>query len=116
MVHNGIEPDYPPRHAIQDPDVVHTAEEDMQKYMDTHKNEEDEGEQGVSSRTRSATNTDRHRVKDDDRFFDHEDEFSYLASLATEHYQSLPPPKETDIIVGFLHRCRRAGTSGVPYH
>lgn len=67
-------------------------------------------DQGVASRTRSSTHSGRARDGEATHFFDRDDEHDHLASLANEHFHHMPMPKETDVIVGFLHRCRRAGT------
>ncbi|CAO1636696.1 unnamed protein product [Parajaminaea phylloscopi] len=39
-------------------------------------------------------------------FFDEDDAKTYLANIAQKHFASQPPPKEGEIVVGFLYRCR----------
>lgn len=42
-------------------------------------------------------------------FFDVQEADSYLASLASRHFVSQPPPKEGEVVVQFLYRCRAGG-------
>ncbi|CAO1622311.1 unnamed protein product [Sympodiomycopsis kandeliae] len=39
-------------------------------------------------------------------FFDDEDAKSYLAKVAREHFDAQSAPKEGEVVVGFLYRCR----------
>lgn len=39
-------------------------------------------------------------------FFDEEDAKTYLANIAQKHFAAQPPPKEGEVVVGFLYRCR----------
>ncbi|KDN39464.1 hypothetical protein K437DRAFT_296104 [Tilletiaria anomala UBC 951] len=39
-------------------------------------------------------------------FFDGDAATKYLAAVAGRHFQSLPQPKEGEIVVGFLYKCR----------
>ncbi|PWN27456.1 hypothetical protein BDZ90DRAFT_232426 [Jaminaea rosea] len=41
-----------------------------------------------------------------DDFFDEEDAKSYLAGLAQKHFAAQQAPKEGEVVVGFLYRCR----------
>lgn len=34
---------------------------------------------------------------------------NYLGAVAGRHFAQLPPPKEGEVVVGFLYRCRAAG-------
>lgn len=45
-------------------------------------------------------------------FFDAQEADAYLASVAEQHFESQPQPKEGEIVVQFLYRCRTGGTSG----
>lgn len=42
-------------------------------------------------------------------FFDEDDARSYLANIAQRHFAAQPPPKEGEVVVGFLYRCRTKG-------
>lgn len=44
-----------------------------------------------------------------DRFFDDEDAKSYLSAIAQKHFAGQPQPKEGEVVVGFLYRCRTKG-------
>lgn len=39
-------------------------------------------------------------------FFDDDDAKTYLANIAQKHFAAQPPPKEGEVVVGFLYRCR----------
>ena len=113
LTHHGIDPQYPPQNMIQDPDVGKESQ-DSRSETQFKEQEDTDDVQDSARRTRSTTsNTDRRKEDDPWHFYNHDDEHTYLASLATGHYQARPPPKEIDVIVGFLHRCHRAGTSAM---
>lgn len=42
-------------------------------------------------------------------FFDTQEADSYLATLAGRHFTNQPPPKEGEVVVQFLYRCRAGG-------
>ncbi len=42
-------------------------------------------------------------------FFDGEAANTYLSGVAGRHFQALPQPKEGEIVVGFLYKCRTKG-------
>lgn len=44
-------------------------------------------------------------------FFDDEDAKAYLGGIAQRHFAAQPPPKEGELVVGFLYRCRTKGES-----
>ncbi|WFD19220.1 hypothetical protein MCAP1_001443 [Malassezia caprae] len=108
LAQHQIEPQYPPRTMLQDPRIDAPPEAPSQEETSGETQEPMNDDQGVASRTRSST-TQSDRARDGDvHYFDRDDEHEHLAALANEHFHSVPMPKETDIIVGFLHRCRRA--------
>ncbi|WFD22829.1 hypothetical protein MEQU1_001506 [Malassezia equina] len=111
LAQHRIDPQYPPRSMVQDPRAGVSHEAPAQEEPMEEAQEPISEDQGVASRTRSST-THPERAQDADavHFFDRDDEHEHLAALANEHFHAMPMPKETDVIVGFLHRCRRAGT------
>jgi len=112
LTQHQIDPQYPPRSMLQDPCIGAPPEAPSQEETAEEKQDPMNEDQGMASRTRSST-TQSDRARDGDvHYFDHDDEHVHLAALANEHFHSMPMPKETDVIVGFLHRCRRAGTHG----
>lgn len=42
-------------------------------------------------------------------FFDAQEADGYLANVAERHFASQPQPKEGEIVVQFLYRCRTGG-------
>lgn len=106
MIQNGLEEQYPPRALVQDPRTagVPDADADADPIVDLA------DETGNALRTRSAANGRKDDGADDDQYFDKDDAHDRLAATATEHLAGVPPPKESDVIVGFLYRCR-AGDS-----
>lgn len=44
-------------------------------------------------------------------FFDAQEADHYLATVASRHFASQPPPKEGEVVVQFLYRCRAGGES-----
>lgn len=113
VAQNGLDPRYPPRNVIKDPSVDDAPH--AQAHEDESARDKMEEASGFAPRTRSATSSqaDRHPSNDNEeiQFFDQEEEHAHLAAIATQHYQSQPPPKEIEVIVNFLHRCHRGGTS-----
>lgn len=106
LVHHGIEPHYPSKSMIRDPSL---ADEPETFIQDTeYEKKTDEATESVPL-TRSATahTSERHREEGHPYFFDRDEEHAHLAAMANRHYNSLPPPKEIDVIVNFLHRCHR---------
>jgi hypothetical protein len=42
-------------------------------------------------------------------FFDAQEADDYLANVASRHFANQPPPKEGEVVVQFLYRCRAGG-------
>ena len=106
LVHHGIEPHYPSKSMIRDPSL---ADEPETFIQDTeYEKKTDEATESVPL-TRSATahTSERHREEGHPHFFFCFEEHAHLAAMANRHYNSLPPPKEIDVIVNFLHRGHR---------
>ena len=106
MVHHGIEPHYPPRSMIRDPSLADEPEPPVQNPRN-EKQTDEVTESAPLTRSATAHTTERHREEGHPHFFDRDEEHTHLAAMATKHYNSLPPPKEIDTIVNFLHRCHR---------
>ena len=47
-------------------------------------------------------------------FFDADAATNYLSQVATQHFASQPPPKEGEVVVGFLYKCRAKGELNRP--
>lgn len=45
-------------------------------------------------------------------FFDVHEADNYLATVASKHFAAQPPPKEGEVVVQFLYRCRTGGECG----
>lgn len=108
MIQNGLEEQYPPRALVQDPRTTGVPDADADADADPIVDLADET--GNALRTRSAVNGRKDDGAEDDQYFDKEDAHDRLAAAASEHLAAVPPPKESDVIVGFLYRCR-AGDS-----
>jgi len=110
---NGIHMHYPPQGLVQDPrtegEPSYAHEEELPEEQPENT---EEAESGTMLRTRSATSERRrqHETKDETQFFDKDAAHSHFAAIATEHYNAQPPPKESDMVVSFLYRCRVGGT------
>ncbi|CDR99042.1 uncharacterized protein SPSC_01722 [Sporisorium scitamineum] len=47
-------------------------------------------------------------------FFDADAATNYLSQVATQHFASQPAPKEGEVVVGFLYKCRAKGELNRP--
>ncbi|KAJ1035043.1 hypothetical protein NDA18_000645 [Ustilago nuda] len=47
-------------------------------------------------------------------FFDADAATNYLSHVATQHFASQPAPKEGEVVVGFLYKCRAKGELNKP--
>lgn len=109
VIQNRLDEAFPPRTLLQDPRTESTSSgHAVEEPAAEHHEEGEEGNAG-HIRTRSAAQ-DRRGAEDELELFDKEEAHERLAAAASEHYAAMPPPKESDAIVGFLYRCR-AGDS-----
>lgn len=108
LVQHGLVPEYPPAQQLRDP---RAGDAPPSVPDDTPADEPgaNENASGGAVRTRSAASQSEAPEAPGHEFFDSSDEHAKLAALATEHYQMQPPPREADVLVAFLHRCRRGG-------
>lgn len=109
VIQHRLDEAYPPRSLLHDPRVegVPDARADADPISDLA---DPSGEALAHAvRTRSAAHEQR-AAEDEVQLFDKEAAHERLAQVATDHFAATPAPKESDIIVGFLYRCR-AGDS-----
>ncbi|WFC96039.1 hypothetical protein MBRA1_002695 [Malassezia brasiliensis] len=109
VIQHRLDEAYPPRSLLHDPRIegVPDTHADADPIADVA---DPSGEALAHAvRTRSAAHEQR-AAEDDVHLFDKEAAHERLAQIATEHFAATPAPKESDIIVGFLYRCR-AGDS-----
>ncbi|WFD34750.1 hypothetical protein MCUN1_001594 [Malassezia cuniculi] len=106
MVMNGLDLDYPPTSLVRDPrteGLVNMTPPDpvlnaaVAEGRDT----------GEAHRARARYNDQARPAADlQTDIFDRSTVDAYHAAIATEHYANMPPLKESDMIIGFLYRCR----------
>lgn len=81
------------------------------------------GNSGLGKRNASAAGLDENGLdingqRPDDipapsHFFDVQEADEYLAQVASKHFAAQPQPKEGEIVVQFLYRCRAGGKSAL---
>lgn len=119
LIVNGLVPQYPPPPLYQDPRTLGVSDEAADTDPVAQEAEaEIERDHNDMMRTRSSQPEQRRRTaaayRKDERdmlFYDAPDAHRNLGAVATEHYAAMPQPKESDLIVGFLYRCRARGAS-----
>lgn len=67
----------------------------------------------------AASGTNAAKVNEDElpcppHFFDADAATHYLSQVASQHFASQPPPKEGEVVVGFLYKCRAKGELNRP--
>jgi hypothetical protein len=67
------------------------------------RNGEDEGEGALEG------NGKDYDIPCPSHFFDAQEADNYLATVASRHFAAQPPPKEGEVVVQFLYRCRAGG-------
>lgn len=119
LIVNGLVPQYPPAALYQEPRTLGVSDEAADTDPVAQEAQaEIERDHHDMMRTRSSQPEQRRRTaaayRKDERdmlFYDVPDAHRNLGAIATEHYAAMPQPKESDLIVGFLYRCRARGTS-----
>ena len=72
-----------------------------------------------AAETAAAFATNAAKTNDDEipcpgHFFDADAATNYLSQVATQHFASQPAPKEGEVVVGFLYKCRAKGELNRP--
>lgn len=109
VIQHRLDEAYPPRTLLQDPrtEGAAGARADADPVVDVA----DPSGESLAHAVRTRSATQEHKdAADELQLFDKDEAHDRLAQLATEHFAAMPPPKESDAIVGFLYRCR-AGDS-----
>ena len=109
VIQHRLDEAYPPRSLLHDPRLegVPDTRADTDPVVDAADPSDESPAHAL--RTRSAAQEQR-VAEDDVQLVDKEAAHERLAQVATDHFAATPAPKESDIIVGFLYRCR-AGDS-----
>ncbi|GAC98749.1 hypothetical protein PHSY_006343 [Pseudozyma hubeiensis SY62] len=62
----------------------------------------------------NAAKTNEDEIPCPPHFFDADAATNYLSQVATQHFASQPAPKEGEVVVGFLYKCRAKGELNRP--
>lgn len=62
----------------------------------------------------SSSKTNEDELACPPHFFDADAATNYLSAVATQHFASQPAPKEGEVVVGFLYKCRAKGELNRP--
>lgn len=108
---NGLDLDYPPASLVRDPRNEGLANMTPPDPV-LNAAIADGRDTGEAHRTRARHNDRMGPAVDlETDIFDRGAVDAHHAAIATEHYAQMPPLKESDMIVGFLYRCRTKGES-----
>lgn len=64
--------------------------------------------------TSKVTNNDDNELACPPHFFDADAATNYLCTVASQHFATQPAPKEGEVVVGFLYKCRAKGELNRP--